>query len=289
MPHRLISLAVIACWLATSGWLFYREIWPELRPNEAPPFTIDLADEAAIQGARIRWHVLRADQDGEHKIGRARTWVDYRAADDTFELHSELERLQLTKALKVPRMSSMYRVNRDGFLLEMKADVTATVSVFFVSTDIKTKVAGEVRDRLFWPRCQIETALWGKQDVAIKPVEVSSHGTVLNPLHPVNRISGLRPGQRWRMPLVDPLADALAARLSQEIPAANIGPRSLEAQVLPDLQSMTWYNDEVPCLVIQYRGDDMSARTWVRQKDGLVLRQEATRDDDTIILQREGW
>src|SRR5437016_344384 len=107
MPPRFVSLVIVAFWAMTSGGLFYREIWPNLRPDEAPPFTIDLVDEAQIQAARIRWSVLRADQEGEKKIGRARTWVDYRATDDTFELHCEIEQLHLGSgllAVRVPRM-----------------------------------------------------------------------------------------------------------------------------------------------------------------------------------------
>jgi hypothetical protein len=165
--------------------------------------------------------------------------------------------------------------------------VTAIVSFFFSTTEIKAQVEGQVRQRRFWPRCWIETARWGKQEVNIKPVEVSTHGTVLNPLHPVNRLAGVRPGQRWRMPLIDPLADALAAKLAEELPAGKMGPRFLDAEVLPDVKVLNWDKHDVPCLVIEYRNDEITARTWVRSSDGLVLRQEADRDGDRLIMQRE--
>ena len=51
---------------------------------------------------------------------------------------------------------------------------------------------------------------------------------------------------------------------------------------------MTWGKKEVACLVIEYRepGKDVSARTWVRKSDGLVLQQEANHLGFAMILQR---
>lgn len=287
MLPRYITVGIVAFWLATSGWLVYREILPSLRPGEAPPFTIDLADEAQLKIQRIRWTILRADKDGDKPIGRARTWVDYRAADDTFELHSQIEHLRLGSGLvvvKVPEFTSTYGVSRDGDLREMSAKVTASVA----GLEVKARVHGDVRDSRFWPHLRIETTGWGPHELDLDPVAVSTHGTVLNPLHPVNRLGGLRPGQRWRMPLVDPLADALRALVAKELPATKMGPRFLDAEVLPGLQTLKWNSTDVACLVISYHGEDgFSARTWVREQDGLVLRQQAELGNDMVILQRE--
>ena len=287
MLPRYVTVVIVVFWLATTGWLVYREILPNWRSGEAPPFTIDLADEAQLKIQRIRWTILRADEDGEKPIGRARTWVDYRAADDTFELHSQIEQLRLGSGLivvKVPEFASNYGVSRDGDLREMSAKVTASV----VGLEVKTRVNGAVREQRFWPHLSIETTGWGPHELDLDPVAVSTHGTVLNPLHPVNRLRGLRPGQRWRMPLVDPMADALRALVAKELPATKVGPRFLDAEVLPALQSLTWSGAEVPCLVISYHGEDgFSARTWVREQDGLVLRQQAELGSDVVVLQRE--
>ena len=287
MPPRYLTLAIVAFWLATTGWLCYREVWPHFRSDEAPPFTIDLADEAQLKIQRIRWVILRADKEGEKPIGRARTWVDHRPADDTFELHSEIEQLRLGSGLitiKVPQMASMYRVNREGDLKEMSARAAASLAGF----EVKAQVNGEVHEQRFWPHCQIQTSGWGPHDLDLDPVVVSSHGTVLNPLHPVNRLVGLRSGQRWRMPLVDPMADALRAMAAKELPVSKMGPRFLDAEVLPTLRHLSWNGNEVPCRVIEYRSEDgFKASTWVRESDGLVLRQQAELGNDVVILQRE--
>src|SRR5262245_40767308 len=184
MLPRYLTIGVVAFWLTTSGWLLYREILPSFRSGQPPPFTIDLADEAQLKIQRIHWTILRADKGGEKQIGRARTWVDHRSADDTFELHSQIEQLRLGSGLvlvKVPEFTSMYAVSRDGDLHEMSAKVTVSV----VGFEVKARVNGKVREQRFWPHLRIETTGWGPNEIELDPVAVSSHGTVLNPLHPV--------------------------------------------------------------------------------------------------------
>lgn len=290
MPSRYLSLAIVAFWLATMGWLVNRDIAPSLRPGQPPPYSIDLADEAQVHAPRIRWAILRVRDGKEAKIGRARTWVSYRPADDTFELHSETDDLSLgglLLAVSVPHMKSMYRVQPDGTLREMTAKLDAKVRAALSNLDIKAELAGEVRSGQFFAHGFLEAAGWGRHELDLQPVPVSANGSVLNPLHPVNRIAGLQPGQQWRMPLVDPLADAVRAQMG-DLPGIKSGPKFLNATVLDKLQSLTFEARPVDCLVIEYRGDDeLAAKTWVRQSDGLVLRQEAAGFGDRVILQRE--
>ena len=65
------------------------------------------------------------------------------------------------------------------------------------------------------------------------------------------------------------------------------GVRRLQAEVLPETKLLRWKDREVPCLVIEYRGDDSTARTWVREDDGLVLRQEFSFWGDQIVMERD--
>lgn len=291
MPARSLCVAIVAGWLATMGWLGYRDIAPGLRAGQPPPFTIDLADEAQEHALKIRWAILRATAGGETRIGRAKTWVAYRAADDTFELHNETRDLALgglVLSVRVPLMTTVYRVRPDGTLVQMTAAIDAKVRAALSNLDLHATVDGNVRDGRFLARGVLEAAGWGRHDVELPAVPVAANGTVLNPLHPVNRIAGLRPGQEWRMPLVDPLADAVAAHVARDLPAFKPTPRFLNAAVRAEPQTIVYEGRDVPCLVIEYRGDDdLAARTFVRQSDGLVLRQEATGFGDRVILQRE--
>src|SRR5207248_2219240 len=87
MPPRYITLVIIAFWMVMSGWLFYSDLWPRLRPGQPPPYAIDLVDEARFRESTNDWVVLQNGRD----IGYAKTWVDYRAADDTFKLNGQFK------------------------------------------------------------------------------------------------------------------------------------------------------------------------------------------------------
>jgi hypothetical protein len=121
---------------------------------------------------------------------------------------------------------------------------------------------------------------------------------VLNPLHPVNRITGLHPGREWTMPLIDPLADAakaafeatLSQLLGRNVPLPlpdAAAPRSLHAAVLGEPQLLKLESGEHSCWVIEFRGDEFMARTWVRRHDGLVMRQDARGAGETWVLERD--
>jgi len=295
MPARPLVLAIVLFWVATTGWLFYRDLWPRLRPGEPPPYTIDLADEALQRGPKISWNVFR----GEKKLGVVQTWLTYRESDDTFELHSDVKRLEWGQIglfyIELLDMSSMYRVNREGQLRDLAADATISgqgIGPFQgLRGRAKAHVEGTVSNRRFRPQAQID--LNGTTiDLPLEPVEVSSQGSVLSPLHPVNRVMGLRRGQHWRMPLVNPMNDSLMALLKKD-PGAELllqgrtGVRILEADVLSHTKPLDWKGQEVACLVIEYFDDNLAARTWVRESDGTVLRQEVSFWGDQVILLRD--
>ena len=66
----------------------------------------------------------------------------------------------------------------------------------------------------------------------------------------------------------------------------NLGPRAtvVHAEVLHE--TVTIFHDEKfhECRVIEYRGENMVAHTWVREDDGLVLKQDATLWGDRLTL-----
>jgi hypothetical protein len=233
------------------------------------------------------------------KLGVAETWIAYHEPDDTFELHSRVKRLEWGQLglfyIELLNMSSEYRVTRDGRLRDLAADATISGKGIGPFQGLRGRaqahVKGKVANRQF--TAQVAVNLNGATvDLPLEPVEVSSQGSVLNPLHPINRVLGLHKGQHWQMPLVNPLNDSLMALLKKD-PAAELllrgqtGVRSLQAEVLPDTKLLNWKGQDVPCLVIEYRGEDVVARTWVREGDGVVLRQELTLWGDQVILERE--
>jgi hypothetical protein len=267
-----VTLAIIAFWVAMSGWLFYHELWPRLRPGEPPPYVIDLVEEARTQEQNIYWEVL---QNGK-ETGYARTGVSYQEADDTFLLHGEFK-LRAPGSIGAPLLviRSAYRVTRAGVLRGVGADVEAKGSFHGLGIEVTAHLTGDVRDGSLYPRYKIEYPL-GTYEDSLAPVPVSDRGSVINPLQPLNRLQGLRPGQHWRLPLIDPFAAVL--------PKSRPDVRILDADVTSG--TLDWHGQEVPCFVIDYRGNDATARTWVRAADGIVLQQEVALGSESLILRR---
>jgi hypothetical protein len=298
MPPRLLSLAVVVLWLATTGWLITREVLPHFRPGEPPPVAIDLVDEAQRHAAPVLWIISR---DGK-RIGSARSWVTYRESDDTFTLHNEIIRMEFNlgflATFTLRSLHTSYRVTRNGELRGMHADIRADSSLLpsipkeglrASDAQIKGQVVGEVQKQRFTAHGWVEALNLGHHDFTLEPVEVSEQGTVLNPLHPVNRLLNVRPGQRWRMPVVNLLAEALARSTDGVLPSGLLpsGPRFLDAEVLAEPQMLAWGQHEVRCLIIECRHEqEVKARIWVREGDGLVLRQEALQDREMLVLER---
>jgi hypothetical protein len=280
MPARHTIAVIVLFWMATAGWLFHRDIWPQLRRGEPPPYYIDLADEARKSDLKIRWVIKRPGK--EREIGRAYTWTRYVGErSDTFELNFEVKNLDLG-LVQVKRVSGAYQITRQGQLLGVNADVDAFVNwPGLKSQQFHATLDGKVKDQMLTPHCAIELDRHPLYEMDLTPVTLSSQRSILNPLNPVNRVMGLRRGQHWRLPLIDPL-DAVAPSL-KPVPSLSY----LNAEVLSETQTIRWNGQDWPCLVIQYTGGNRSAHTWVRESDGTVLRQEATVQGDKLILERE--
>ncbi len=121
-----------------------------------------------------------------------------------------------------------------------------------------------------------------KIDLPAAPL--SYNGSVVMPLHPVSRIHGLRPGQSWRQPLVDPFHDAFAG-----LPGFSSGVRYANARVLPQPQVLNMGKDvDLTCLVIEYESEgEIVGRTWVEQDSERVQQQEAIQEGERWLMKRE--
>ncbi len=308
MPPRAVTLAILAFWVATFAWFCHHDLWPRLRPGQKPPYTIDLAQEVSGPTGR-QWEIFYNGQT----IGSATTWVSHRRSDDTYELATKcwFTRDKFTFPVNVPlighlgdlefkRMESTYRVTRDGDLREVEADMAAEFhgplpqarrragegpeDPFNPESTIRGHVEGVVADGRLAPVWRVEWPELGRQELHSDPVEVATGHSVLSPLQPWNRLLDVQEDKRWRIRLFDPLMESVGTLVPGGARAASV--RELEAGVLQGTQAWTWNNVEVPCLVIEYRGDDVTGKTYVRKSDGLVIRQEMTRQDHTLALQR---
>lgn len=288
MPSRFFVLVIVSFWLATTAWFVSREVAPRWRSGDAPPYVIELADEALKNVSPNRWQLLWNDKD----MGEVRTALHYREADDLFELTADSDRLDLANIgpLKISarKLHNSLSVNHDGELRGVHTEVEMETPIGLFSVDVTAVVkAGRIERS-----CKLSSPLLGPIEPVLEPVAYR-RGSVLNPLHPINRVGGLKPGQRWRVPLIDPFGDALKAtaaelsgvKLSQ--PSSEPAAQFLNAEVLAQTQDLEWDGAVHACLVIEYTGDDYTGRTWVRAADGLVLRQEAGTHDEKLVLRRK--
>jgi hypothetical protein len=278
----------------------------------------------------IYWSVQRQGKGEvkPSKVFRASTCVIYRSAEDAYVLRAHLDAKQLivsdaarksaaavSKPLTINELTSNYVVGRGGELRSLDAEVKATYHLDRLgetlspllrsllqsalqrkqqgspsSVDVSARIIGEVRDDRFFAHCHADLPSARPLEFDLPPAPVSHVGSVLMPLHPVNHIRGLRPGQRWRQPLIDPLRDAFAG-----LPGFSGGARTLNAHVLEEPRILPLGEEgkrgyrKTHCLVIEYRDEDNQevGRTWVEQDSERVQRQEATLDDVLWIMQRD--
>jgi hypothetical protein len=279
MPPRFITWAILLTWLATCGWLFYREILPRFQTDGPPEFfQPNFSDE--VRSSALRWVIF---QDRK-RIGTPAAARDKsgsgtsqfrRRKDRTFELSCEFDfnnqvPLRIL-TLQVWKITSAYRVGLKGELHELAAEMVMEDISEKKPKPVKVTVNGQVEDGQFTPRFRLGG--WGPLDrtMTLPTVAVPANASFLNPMHPLEKVPGLFEGRRWRMPLVDPIGDAVKAWLK-----VDVGMRYLNAEVSSG--TLSWEKKDTPCWVIDYREDGRSrivARTWVRKTDAQVLEQEA--------------
>src|SRR5271166_5635440 len=126
MPSRWQCLLIIVFWLGATGWLFVRELEPNLHFHEPPPYAIDLTAETQIDThPRVPWKVFLNGKSEE--TYHAKTWMDHREEDDSFALKAQVKpnplASQATKATSpVDLLESEYRVSREGRLREFQVE-----------------------------------------------------------------------------------------------------------------------------------------------------------------------
>ena len=299
MPSRPAVAGILLFWLVTTGLVVRRDVLPRLFADAPPPLRIDLADEATHLAPTF-WTVTR----GPTKVGRLGTRMRYDADADRFRFTSTYTDLRIDfdagrlfqLVVQVPNLETVVSVGRAGDLRgqDLRAKLVAKLAGTPVAT-ADAEVTAVVENGVLVGRCRVRSPL-GPLDEPLEPTPVPA-GQVLNPLLPVSRLQDVRPGQRWLVREVDPLADAIRALVRQvakksDLAAGFLPPsgerRELLAEVLADPETLPRPGgDPVSCWVIEYRGDDVAARTWVSRQDGRVLRQEATGFGERLRFERE--
>jgi hypothetical protein len=278
MPSRTVVAGILLFWLGMTTWYMVRErAFPWLREDSPARFRIELTDEVGV--STVNWKVFFQQKP----VGQGRTETKM-LHDRSFELssHFRFDALSPVKNVEVKTFHTAYRVDREGNLLGISAK--ANVETFGLSVAMEMDDAVEEGKLTLHPKLA-----FGDQSVnapPIGPVDLNKRGSILNPMHPMSRLPGLRAGMRWRVPLFDPI------EASSSVPGlatlADAGPKELDAEV--KLDDFEWNGENTPVYKIDYREpgkDRIVAGTWVRCEDALVLQQWAHHGQFELTLVRQ--
>jgi hypothetical protein len=275
MPSRLYIGVILAFWLTMTGWLIQREVVPMMLADAAPTFQIDLTQEIEwtderdgkrVGSAPVFWTV----EYNQKRVGRATSQV-VAHRDRSYEFrslfHFDGHKFKVGPA-SISAMENTYRITEDGKLVSLSATVDASFG--------KVGIQGEVVNGFFESR-----VFAGAFEQNLDKVDLPQEGSIVNPMHLVNRVRGLHEGRTWKITLLDPFRG-----LTEKFVGKGMTIPALIAVVRSD--TMSWDHKEVACYKIEYHevGKDVVGRTWVRRSDGLVLKQESSHHGFELILQR---
>jgi hypothetical protein len=183
-------------------------------------------------------------------------------------------------------MYSIYRVDRAGELRTIDVifdfDV-ASESKLLRMENIHAELRGRVQEGIFHSEYHIQAPDGRVVHLHGQEVKLPPHQSVLLPMHLVDRIRDLKPGQQWRLPLINPFVNSLPqGGLFGTKATSTVTVRVLDsAQPFPGHPSIS-------CLILEYQDEDQHPnRIWVDAATDRVLRQEGIINDVKFIIQRE--
>jgi hypothetical protein len=300
MPSRTWVLVIVVFWLVMVGWLYQRDLWPRLRSDEPALFQFDLSEEARIemtdrrprvplgqpyhddqrktQSRPVHWSMTR---NGVQIQDYAETRVVYQQKDHTLVLVGDFKQFapdQPKGGDPILQIETTYHVDWGGNLLDLAADVWLRTPPAVLRAKI-AEMDSTIQDNQLISKWLIRTPQ-GDETSTQQPIRLSKRGNAMCLTQPFTRITGLIVGQRWQVPLLDLLS---VARTRQPAPWVV-----LQAVVSEDFLTRPYRQAQLPCFVVTCsKADQPYVRLWVRQTDGLVLRQEVYFPDETLLFDRD--
>jgi hypothetical protein len=289
MFNRPYVLVVVAFWLMMMAWLAATKILPPILEGERPEYEQELASEGSEvrrSGWKLFWNqrpigvtVLEATHpEGQlpqvRSVAKINNLSLQRLMEDTL---GGMARLWNTIADSEEVNIDLSIATRIHFDEVQQLDHFETTLKMSDGTDVLF-ASGQVLESA---RLRIDLRQGGgipfpqglmAKDIAIPPdVEFSTLMT------PRTTLKGLHVGQKWNIPLINPLAPTASVRVIEALVEAK--------------ESVAWHSE--PLLVVVYREDRSAGqgtativgRSWVAPS-GDVLRQEAMMGSLTIRMDR---
>jgi hypothetical protein len=289
MTSRLTTLAIVLFWLLSMTWLVATKVVPALQQGTPPDLRDEFARQQAAPPPPVAWNLYWNDQAIGYTVSQA-----FSDQDEPAEFRSvmQLEQIPVNEVAReflgslsllttsifgkdnaridltvATRLRLDWQSELDGFESAVRMpDLDEPLIVRGNRTD-----EGRLRLSLHTGGTTIEVP----QDFALPPK--SRYAEALNPR---SRMLGLKLGQRWTTPVVNPLLPS------------NQTVRLVESHV-ESRETIIWQQQPLQTHLIVYRYDSGSGaasraavgKAWVAD-DGLVVRQELPIGNATIRFER---
>lgn len=131
------------------------------------------------------------------------------------------------------------------------------------------------------------------RDVSVK---YRNKESFLSNIAPTDCMAGIRLGQRWQTPIIDPtqmMMSALATSKAKELSSGAFNTDELvktkiaEMNVLEELKDLKWDGANVPCYLVQSNDKGTKMQIWVNATNYRVLKQSIESDRYQMEMVRE--
>lgn len=271
MPSRWACIVLLLFWAAATVGLVRRDVLPDLLIGPPPDLrTVASADRAS---GPTKWSILVADDaslQAVRSVGQAVTTSEL-SPDGRLRLDSAVwfdsggllrgTPFALRENVRIDVENSCF-IDPSGNLESFRATVRAagvdepllTLDGVYKDHAIEVRARGPVPLLNFTKRFPHEPKT-----------------LIHNALGPIDRLPGLAVGQRWEERVVSPLTGKV------EVVKAEVARKS----------ELYWDRSLVAVFEVVHKVPPaLSARTWVRKSDGLVLRQEVPFPVVKLLIER---
>ena len=272
MPPRSACIGLLLFWAVASVGLITRDILPELLIG--PPPDLRSVASADRSGGPTRWLILVADDDAYRSFRSAGQAVTEAKGDADGNLrlvgHAWFDSGKMLRGTAYASPDDV-RVEMDN---DCEIDASGNLKTFqaVVRTEGAEspllRVDGVYRDHAIEVKARGPLPLLNF--TRLFPYEPKT--MIQNALGPIDRLPGLAVGQRWDARVVSPLTGKIDVVRVEVLRKGEI----------------FWDRGTVGVFEVVHKlPPALSARTWVRRSDGLVLRQEVPFPLVKLILERQ--
>lgn len=270
MPSRFVCVAILLYWAVAAVGLARRDLLPDFSVS-APPDLLAITVAEKDAGPSL-WALQviddPAEPDSRRNVGQAVT--ETRRGLDGWADMTSLVSFDSGRLLKGTPMehrtddriefASKFRVDPTGNLQSFQAGVKTNRDQTEVLKIEGTRKAGEIEVLSVGPLPMLNRKFrFPYKDRAV----------VGSKFGPLDRLPGLRIGQRWEEKVANPLTGLV------ETVKVHVARKVL----------IQWNGSPVETKEVVHQSSSLSARTWVRQ-DGVVLRQEIPFPLLRLVLER---